>query len=77
LTREALEAQLLQLSSSNVRQRRYPGSCHASERNASFQIAVLLFRAKTNRLKGLRPLVPAILEALSDIKAGPVRTVGA
>jgi predicted nuclease of predicted toxin-antitoxin system len=44
---------------------------------ARFEIAVILLRAKSNRLDDLRPLIPAILEQLQDIKAGQVRTVGA
>ena len=41
-----------------------------------FPIAVVLLRARSNRLEDLRPLAPRILEALKGIKAGEMRTVG-
>jgi hypothetical protein len=44
---------------------------------AASGIAVVLVVARTNRLKELRPLVPAILDALRGAKAGNVVRVGA
>jgi hypothetical protein len=41
-----------------------------------FKIAVLLLRARTNRLQDLRPLVPELLKALRGPKAGAFTTVG-
>jgi hypothetical protein len=41
-----------------------------------FPIAVVLRRARSNRLEDLRPLAPRILEALKGIKASEMRTVG-
>ncbi len=38
---------------------------------------VVIIRAPSNRLVHLRPVVPAILGALSDIQPGEVRRVGA
>jgi len=40
-------------------------------------IAVVVLVARTNRLKELRPLAPAIRDALKRIKAGEVLRVGA
>jgi hypothetical protein len=49
------------------------------DRNLSFQqrlprfaIAVVILRARSNRLVDLRPLVPRLLEALSGAKRGEV-----
>ena len=39
--------------------------------------AIVLIQAPSNRMVHLRPLVPAILRALSELKAGTVATVGA
>ena len=39
-------------------------------------IGVVVVRARTNRLKDLRPLVPGILEALSKVTAGALIRVG-
>jgi hypothetical protein len=39
--------------------------------------AVIVLRAKTNRLADLLPLVPALLRALDEIKPGEVREVTA
>ena len=39
-------------------------------------IGVVVVRARTNRLKELRPLVPQILEALSKVTAGELMRVG-
>ncbi len=43
----------------------------------SFQIAVLLLIAKTNRYEHLKPLVPQALEALKSIKPGTFAQVPA
>ena len=43
----------------------------------SFQIAVLLLIAKTNRYEHLKPLVPQALEALKSIKPGTFAQVRA
>ena len=43
---------------------------------SQFPIAVVLLRAKSNRLEDLRPLAPGILDVLESIKAGELRTVG-
>ena len=40
-------------------------------------MAVVLVLAKSNRLSHLRPLIPAILEAIAAIKPGELRRVGA
>lgn len=42
----------------------------------SFPIAVIVLRARTNRLADLRPLVPALLAALAVTRAGTVAAVG-
>lgn len=54
------------------------------DRNLSFQqnlpafsIAVIVLRAKTNRLSDLRPLVPDLLAAIPIAKPGAVTYVGA
>ena len=44
---------------------------------AASAIAVVVVSARTNRLKELRPLVPAILDALRRVKKGEVVRVGA
>lgn len=44
---------------------------------SALPFGVLLIRADSNRMAHLVPLVPAILEALSAIKAGRVHRVGA
>ena len=53
------------------------------DQNVEFQqnvkasgIAVIVLRAHTNRLKDLRPLVPALLRTLSTIKPGALERVG-
>ena len=53
------------------------------DRNLSFQqhvpalrIAVIVLRARTNRLADLKPLVPHLLQALETAKAGEVQLVG-
>jgi hypothetical protein len=55
-----------------------------TDRNLSFQqnlarlsIAVLVLTASTNRLSDLRPIAPALLEALRLAKKGEVREIGA
>ena len=49
------------------------------DRNLAFQqridklaLAVIILRARSNRLADLRPLVPAVLRALSQVRAGEV-----
>ena len=44
---------------------------------AASGIAVVVVVARTNRLKELRPLAPAILDALSRVRKGEVARVGA
>ncbi len=53
------------------------------DRNLEFQqnlrasgIGVVLVIARTNRLKELRPLVPAMLAALAEVKSGQLISVG-
>ena len=53
------------------------------DRNLSFQqhlvsvqIAVLVLRAKTNRLADLRPLLPDLLQAIESAQPGVARLVG-
>jgi hypothetical protein len=38
---------------------------------------VLLVRAPSNRMMDLRPLIPAILQAIESVKPGELRRVGA
>lgn len=52
------------------------------DRNLAFQqrintlpFAVVVLRARTNRLADLKPLVPSLLLALSDIQPGEVKWV--
>lgn len=44
---------------------------------ARYRIALVLIRAKSNRIDDLRPLVPTILRALSGARPGTVQRVGA
>ena len=44
---------------------------------AAAGVAVIVVMARTNRLKELRPLVPAILDALQRVKRGELIRVGA
>lgn len=44
---------------------------------AGLAFGVLLIRAASNRLVHLRPVVPAILEALRQLRPGELRSVGA
>lgn len=37
--------------------------------------AVIVLRARSNRLESLQPLVPALLQALRDVKPGEVREI--
>jgi hypothetical protein len=37
--------------------------------------AVIVLRARTNRLDSLQPLVPALLQILSEVKPGEVREI--
>ena len=53
------------------------------DRNLSFQqnlaplaIAVIVLQAPTNRLAGLRPLVPRLLAAIASARPGPATIVG-
>src|SRR4051794_37303987 len=46
------------------------------QRLTGLKIGVLIVRAKTNRLKELRPLVPQIIDALATLTAGEVMRVG-
>ncbi len=41
-----------------------------------FSIAVIVLRARTNRLADLRPLVPQLLEALQPAARGEVTWIG-
>ena len=43
----------------------------------SFGIAIILVLAKSNRLPDLKPLVPAILNAIGEARPGELRRVGA
>ena len=52
------------------------------DRNLSFQqslprfaIAVVVLRARSNRLADLRPLIPQLLQALPEAKRGEVRWI--
>ena len=54
------------------------------DRNLSFQqhlpkfdIAVLVLRARSNRLADLQPLVPAMLAIFPTLKSGEATTIGA
>ena len=43
---------------------------------AAFSIAVIVLRAKTNRLADLRSLVPKLLQATESARAGTVEVIG-
>ena len=45
------------------------------QRRLSFSIAVVILRARTNRLADLRPLLPRLLEVLPSAKRGEVAWV--
>jgi hypothetical protein len=42
----------------------------------SFSIAVIVLHARTNRLADLRPLIPALLTALTSAEAGVIHVIG-
>jgi hypothetical protein len=42
----------------------------------SFEIAVIVLRAKSNRLADLKPMVPQLLSAIESAKVGSVTFVG-
>lgn len=55
-----------------------------ADRNIEFQqnlstlpLAVVVLAAESNRLESLAPLVPAVLDALSNLKPGTLLRVGA
>ena len=41
-----------------------------------FRIAVLLLRARRNRLEDMRPLVPELLQKLAEAKSGALTVIG-
>ena len=42
-----------------------------------YQVGVILIRAASNRIEALRPLVPALQEAIATVRPGEVRRIGA
>ena len=44
---------------------------------AGFELGILLVLAHSNRMVYLRPMVPAILEAIEEARPGELRRVGA
>ena len=42
-----------------------------------YPIGLVLVRARSNRIEALRPLIPAILQALAVVRPGSVERVGA
>ena len=53
------------------------------DRNLAFQqnlgaskVAVIILRAKSNRLSDLKPLVPALIVAIEAVKPGAVQSIG-
>jgi predicted nuclease of predicted toxin-antitoxin system len=44
---------------------------------AQIGLGIVIVRTRRNRIQELRPLTPALLEALSGIRAGEVRHIGA
>lgn len=42
---------------------------------AAFPIAILVLRARTNRLADLRPLIPALLAAIPTLKPGVAQLI--
>jgi hypothetical protein len=44
---------------------------------ASLPIAVVVLRARTNRLSDLLPLIPALLDVVAVVKSGEVMMIGA
>jgi hypothetical protein len=51
-------------------------SMHFQQRIDVRPFALLVLRARTNRLADLLPLVPALLNVLDDVKPGEVREIG-
>src|SRR5579862_3576132 len=47
-------------------------SLPSQQNTAALSFAIVVLRARSNRLKDLRPLVPQILTALGTVKAGQV-----
>ena len=47
------------------------------QKSPAFSIAVVVLRARTNRLSDLRPLVPALLAFIPTVRPGTVTQVGA
>ena len=45
------------------------------QRISGRRLAVIVLRAKSNRLDALRPLVPALLQALDELRPGDVREI--
>jgi predicted nuclease of predicted toxin-antitoxin system len=43
---------------------------------AAFSIAVIVLRARTNRLADLKPLVPNLLHAIESARSGNVEVIG-
>jgi len=43
----------------------------------SFSVAVVVLRAKSNRLADLRPLIPSVLAAIESAQPGTVKFIGA
>ena len=46
------------------------------QRLPAFSIAVIVLRARTNRLSDLRPLVPALLACIPTVQRGTVTQIG-
>lgn len=42
-----------------------------------YEVGVILIRAASNRIEALRPLVPALREAIAAVRPGEVRRIGA
>jgi len=43
---------------------------------SGYRIGLVLVRASSNRIEALRPLVPAIQQALATIRQGKIQRVG-
>ena len=52
------------------------GNLSFQQNLSAFKIAVVVLRAKTNRLADIRPLVPDLLAVLSGLKPGTSISVG-
>jgi hypothetical protein len=48
----------------------------AQQNLSAFAIAVIVIRARSNRLADLRPLIPALLTAIGSAQPGVVTTIG-